>query len=87
MSPAPTAGVAHVDALTVARIAVSWGGYESLVFPAIAKVPPTSAELDDAGALIRIHVGLEDPAALIADLKRAAGALTRPGSSPDAPRA
>ena len=76
-----------VDALTVPRIAISWGGYESLVFPAIAKVPPTSAELDDATALIRIHVGLEDPAALIADLKRAAGALTRPGSSPDAPRA
>ncbi|MCX8117651.1 MAG: cystathionine beta-lyase [Desulfobacterota bacterium] len=46
----------------------SWGGYESLIFPArieaLRSVKPWKG-----GPLIRIHVGLEDPDDLIADLE------------------
>jgi cystathionine beta-lyase len=48
-------------------IGYSWGGFESLVIPANLrhgrKVRPW-----DGGPLIRLHIGLEDPADLIADL-------------------
>lgn len=47
----------------------SWGGYESLAIP----VDPvrTASERRYDGALVRLHIGLEDPADLIADLARA----------------
>lgn len=48
-------------------IGYSWGGYESLIFPArissLRSVAPWRG-----GPLIRVHIGLEDPADLIADL-------------------
>lgn len=51
--------------------AVSWGGHESLVIPALAGFP--AAQFDRANPnhkLIRFYVGLEDPGYLIADLKQ-----------------
>jgi len=53
-------------------LAVSWGGYESLVFPAIAMTHPSN-EGDDKlpWNLIRLYIGLEDPEDLIADLEQA----------------
>jgi cystathionine beta-lyase len=51
-------------------IGYSWGGFESLVIPANLrhgrKVRPW-----DGGPLIRLHIGLEDPADLMADLDAA----------------
>lgn len=53
-------------------MAVSWGGYESLIIPACAGL--SKAEFDTNNkrhTLIRIYVGLEDPAYIIADLEQA----------------
>jgi cystathionine beta-lyase len=49
-------------------IGFSWGGYESLAVPA----DPARAlgHNDTPGAIVRLHIGLEDPADLIADLDR-----------------
>ncbi len=61
-----------VDSLDRFLLACSWGGHESLVFPAIAmlgiddhpelKVPPN---------LVRFYIGLEDPEVLIEDIGQA----------------
>lgn len=53
-------------------MAVSWGGYESLVIPACAGI--SKADFDKTNKrhiLIRIYIGLEEPDYLIADLERA----------------
>ena len=55
-----------VDGLDHFGIGYSWGGFESLALPAdpVRTAAPWSAE----GPLVRLHVGLEDPDDLIADL-------------------
>jgi cystathionine beta-lyase/cystathionine gamma-synthase len=65
-----------IDALRVFRIGVSWGGHESLVVPALAtlrQTPDTNAlaYFGVSARLIRLHIGLEDPAILWADLEQA----------------
>ena len=53
-------------------MAVSWGGYESLIIPACAGL--SKEEFDPTNkrhTLIRIYIGLEDPDYLIADLAQA----------------
>ncbi len=73
---------AHLDvarfcnALQVFKLGVSWGGHESLVFPAhVGRVQNTGPNvLLDFGVsarLLRLYVGLEGAAALWADLCRA----------------
>jgi cystathionine beta-lyase len=59
---------AFIDALDLFGIGFSWGGYESLAVPA----DPARAlgHNDTPGAIVRLHIGLEDPADLIADLDR-----------------
>jgi cystathionine beta-lyase len=51
-----------VDSLRLFGIGASWGGYESLAltYPSIHGW--------HGGALVRLHIGLEDPTDLIADL-------------------
>lgn len=67
---------AMVDGLTWFKIGFSWGGYESLALPAHPETRQHPA-WTGTGPVLRLHVGLEDPADLIADLKaglaRAAG--------------
>ncbi|MBA2919013.1 cystathionine beta-lyase [Sphingomonas sp. MAH-20] len=62
------ARAAMIDSLELFGIGYSWGGFESLVVPAdpqrMRTVVPWAAE----GPLVRLHVGLEDPDDLIADL-------------------
>ena len=62
------------DGLTRFLMTVSWGGYESLAFPVCAVFPP-DAPLHPAGglplSLVRLSIGLEDAAVLIADLRNA----------------
>jgi cysteine-S-conjugate beta-lyase len=55
-----------IDTLSLFGIGYSWGGYESLVVPSdpARSAVPWSAD----GPLIRLSIGLEDPADLIADL-------------------
>ncbi|CAA9339208.1 MAG: O-acetylhomoserine sulfhydrylase / O-succinylhomoserine sulfhydrylase [uncultured Cytophagales bacterium] len=52
-------------------LAVSWGGHESLVFPACASFDPKTAGKGTAFNLVRLYVGLEEPEVLIADLEQA----------------
>ena len=55
-------------------IGYSWGGYESLIMPArIASL--RSAAPWTGGPLVRVHIGLEDPDSLIADLEEGLDAL------------
>ena len=56
------------------RIGYSWGGFESLIVPArIGSL--RSARPWTGGPLVRLHIGLEDPADLIADLEAGFAAM------------
>lgn len=59
------------NSLKYFKKAVSWGGYESLVFPAAVKYNDTDEIPEDRISLIRIHVGIEDVNLLIEDLTTA----------------
>ena len=65
-----------VDSLTLFGIGYSWGGYESLVLPVD---PIRTVSKAPASNLVRLHVGLEEPDDLIADL---AAAFDQAGRSP-----
>ena len=65
-----------VDALRLFRLGVSWGGFESLVYPVLmshltAGEHSASRAFDVPRNLVRLFVGLEDAADLSADLARA----------------
>ena len=62
-----------VDSLELFGIGYSWGGFESLAIPADVDKLRTAAKRDYGGPLVRLHIGLEDPDDLIADLGRALG--------------
>ena len=55
-----------VDGLTLFGIGFSWGGFESLAIPVD---PVRTVSRPPASNLVRLHVGLEDPEDLIADLE------------------
>jgi cystathionine beta-lyase len=61
---------ALIDRLDLFGIGYSWGGFESLAIPADPARIRTAAPRDYAGPLVRLQIGLEDPADLIADLER-----------------
>ena len=61
------------DALRMFYLGVSWGGHESLAFPAAAGSGAKKKAAPET--LIRLSVGLEDPADLIEDLDQALGAI------------
>jgi cystathionine beta-lyase len=74
-----------VDALTLFGIGYSWGGFESLVVP-VDPAPIRTATpwplpgMDPADRFgVRLSIGLEDPADLIADLEQAFAAWERGG--------
>ncbi len=62
---------AFVNALQLFGIGSSWGGYESLVTAPQPEKVRTATEWNPGGPVIRLHIGLEDPADLIADLAQA----------------
>ena len=66
---------AFVNALELFGIGSSWGGYESLVSVAHAEKIRTATKWNPGGATIRLHIGLEDPDDLVADLERGFAAL------------
>ncbi len=60
---------ALIDRLELFGLGFSWGGFESLAVPADPVRTATSPAW--GGPLVRLQIGLEDPADLIADLDRA----------------
>lgn len=57
-------------------MAVSWGGYESLILPKCAGIPPEAFDpSNEEHGRIRLYVGLEDASYLISDLERALGEI------------
>lgn len=76
LKPAADARVAaFVDALKLFGIGSSWGGYESLVTVVHADAIRTATRWNPGGPALRLHIGLEDPEDLIADLEQAFSVL------------
>lgn len=67
----PAAVEAFIDALTLFSLGFSWGGFESLAIHCDPQLKSRPAKTDLGGPLVRLHVGLEDPADLIDDLRQA----------------
>lgn len=57
-----------IESLELFGLGASWGGFESLVLPAIPQARRGLKHQPDEGRLVRLHIGLEDPEDLIADL-------------------
>ncbi len=57
---------ALIDGLELFGIGYSWGGFESLIVP--GEPIRTARPYEGPGPLLRLHIGLEDPDDLIADL-------------------
>ncbi|MEE8443964.1 MAG: cystathionine beta-lyase [Alphaproteobacteria bacterium] len=60
---------AMMDGLKLHGMGASWGGFESLLIPTAPNKSRTDTRWPEKGQAMRIHVGLEDPADLIADLE------------------
>jgi cystathionine beta-lyase len=77
----PAAGkqvAAFINALELFGIGSSWGGFESLAIVAHIERYRSVTKWDPGGPTIRLHIGLEDPDDLIADLKRGFAAMKKP---------
>jgi cysteine-S-conjugate beta-lyase len=59
---------AMLDGLRLFRMGWSWGGFESLIIPAHPERSRSATRWEAPGPYLRLHVGLEDPQDLIADL-------------------
>jgi cystathionine beta-lyase/cystathionine gamma-synthase len=58
------------------RMAVSWGGHESLIIPKCSGIVPADFDASNPNhRMLRLYVGLEDPEFLISDLKQSFGSL------------
>lgn len=62
-----------LDALRLFGLGYSWGGFESLAVIGSHRLARSASPVELEGPLIRLHVGLEDPEDLIADLENALG--------------
>ena len=60
---------ALLDGLELFGIGYSWGGFESLAMPFDCRASRTATTWEPGGPALRFHIGLEDPADLIADLE------------------
>jgi cystathionine beta-lyase len=71
LKPGPDAAVkALLDALSCFGLGFSWGGFESLAIWCDPQLKVRKHHVDHGGPLLRLHIGLEDPADLIADLRQ-----------------
>ena len=64
-----------IDQLKLFGIGASWGGYESLALPTTGFLVRSAGTGVFEGPATRFHIGLEDPADLIADLEQGMAAL------------
>jgi len=60
-----------VDALSFFGIGASWGGYESLALMAAPERLQEHSYWTGSHPVVRLHIGLESPLDLIADIKQA----------------
>jgi cystathionine beta-lyase len=75
LKPAPDKAVAaFLDAMKVFGLGFSWGGFESLAINCDPQFKRRKVPVDYGGPVIRLHVGLESPDDLIADLRGALSA-------------
>ena len=73
----PAEANAFVDALRLFGIGASWGGYESLALAAQPERLREHRQWTGDAPVVRLHIGLEDPQDLIADLAQALAAGAR----------
>ncbi len=70
LQPASQAQLAaFFDGLELFGMGSSWGGYGSLLIPADPSNYRTATEWSPPGPLLRLHIGLENPVDLIADIE------------------
>ncbi len=75
LKPGPEKAVdAFLDALRLFGLGYSWGGFESLAIPCDPQLTNRGQSPDYGGPMIRLHIGLETPADLVADLAKALAA-------------
>jgi cystathionine beta-lyase len=78
LKPAPESAVnAFLDALRLFGLGFSWGGFESLAIVCDPQLKVRRYARDYGGPLMRLHVGLEDPDDLIADLRHGLDAYAK----------
>ncbi|MFZ2988932.1 trans-sulfuration enzyme family protein [Ideonella sp.] len=78
LAPCPEADfAAFIHALRLFSLGTSWGGFESLVMPAVPHHLRAVATSAGAPRLVRLHIGLEDPDDLCEDLAQALATLGR----------
>ncbi len=71
LKPAPQSAVnAFLNALSLFGLGFSWGGFESLALWGDPQLRCRDFPRDYGGPLIRLHIGLETPSDLIADLRK-----------------
>jgi cysteine-S-conjugate beta-lyase len=70
LKPAPARAVnALLDMLQLFGLGFSWGGFESLAIACDHQLRKRQVKKDYGGPLVRLHIGLEHPDDLIADLR------------------
>ena len=80
LKPASDAAVAAlIDALELFGIGSSWGGFESLAIRADPGKYRSATKWNPGGPLLRLHIGLEDPEDLMADLEQGFAQMKRAG--------
>lgn len=67
---------AMLDGMRLFGMGWSWGGFESLVIPTWPERLRTATRWNPGGPCIRLHIGLEDPDELIADLEEGLARLS-----------
>ncbi len=72
---------AFLDSLELFGLGYSWGGFESLAIPFDCSTYRTATQWAPGGPAVRLHIGLEDPADLIADLEHGLAKLARNATS------
>ena len=78
LRPAPRRAVhALLDALNLFGLGFSWGGFESLAIAGDPQLTRRQFQPKLGGPLLRLHVGLEDPEDLIADLRAGLDAFSQ----------
>jgi cystathionine beta-lyase len=76
LNPVPQKSVyAFMDALALFGMGASWGGYESLITVFDCTEYRTATKWRPGGPTLRLHIGLEDPDDLMADLEQGFAAM------------